>query len=144
MTNPKSSVHASPIPVTQGELADLAPESYLPSQVPNRIPVRSLGSVRLCVIILRDALYALNGNGRATAGAVDKRHRQAMKRKQAEEAREWVLSPDDRWLYSFLRVCEVLKLDPWAVRKRALSGKLAIDKGCGSWSDRDAHERRSA
>jgi hypothetical protein len=43
----------------------------------------------------------------------------------AQEARRWVVSNDARWPCSFVAICDVLGLDPAAVRARVLGGAHA-------------------
>ncbi|MCX8072813.1 MAG: hypothetical protein N3C12_10230 [Candidatus Binatia bacterium] len=53
------------------------------------------------------------------------------RRKSVEQELQWVFSDDDSWPYSFLRLCELLHLDPQYVRNMV--------KG---WLARPASERR--
>ena len=44
---------------------------------------------------------------------------QAMSRNQREqdEARRWIASNESEWIFSFVSVCEILRLNPSAIRK---------------------------
>jgi hypothetical protein len=62
---------------------------------------------RLMIALMRDSIRCIEKYRRAR-DTVGKRH-------FAEESR-WVLSNDRDWLYAFVRICEVLDLEPDAVR----------------------------
>lgn len=44
------------------------------------------------------------------------RHPARHRRRQLRETETWLRSDDRSWLFSFVRVCETLGLDPHAVR----------------------------
>jgi hypothetical protein len=58
------------------------------------------------------------------------------------EARRWVRSNDRSWVFSFLRICEVLDLDPNAIRRglRIRSGEEAVAPRCSSSGGADVSE----
>jgi hypothetical protein len=68
---------------------------------------RSAPERRLMVAVLQDAIECIE------------RHRCAKDRRRQrlfDEVRQWLLSEQTDWLYSFARICEVLDLDANAVR----------------------------
>ena len=62
--------------------------------------------------ILEDASDCAVKNLTQTSG-------QAMSRNQRErdEARRWIASNESEWIFSFVSVCEILRLNPSAIRK---------------------------
>lgn len=63
------------------------------------------GERALMLAVLTDAIRCLDGHGREG---------QLLK----AEARCWLASRDQRWPFSFERICDVLDLDPETIRKR--------------------------
>lgn len=61
---------------------------------------------RLMAAILEDALRVI-GCGR---------RRTPKERRLARQAERWLDDDDSRYVFSFLNVCDVLQLDPWAIR----------------------------
>lgn len=66
--------------------------------------------LRLAAAVFGDGLAALNSEG-----AIVK-----------EQAREWVRSDDDSWLFSFANLCSILKLDVEATRTALLKPRAPV------------------
>jgi hypothetical protein len=69
--------------------------------------------------ILEDAIWVANQPiGRCTS------HNSSARKKKRErrQAREWIRSNSDGWIFSFTEVCEFLSLSPGAVRREVESG----------------------
>lgn len=58
------------------------------------------------------------------------------------EARRWVRSSDRSWVFSFLRICEALDLDPNAIRRglRIRNGEEVVVPQCSSSGGADVSE----
>jgi hypothetical protein len=58
------------------------------------------------------------------------------------EARRWVRSNDRSWVFSFLRICEALDLDPNAIRRglRIRNGEEVVSPRCSSSGAADVSE----
>ena len=76
----------------------------------------------LMYAVLEEAFLCLQKTGKLTPHV----------RSQALDARNWFLSDDSHWIFSFIPVCEALGLDPGYMRKKlkdwypgALDTKLA-------------------
>jgi hypothetical protein len=95
-------------------VADSLPPSLewgavIPVQLPNRGGLHNppTGVPRLMAAILEDAMH------------VYIRERGSSRQSRAfHEARMWIHSNDRKWVFSFLRICEALNLDPFRMRRR--------------------------
>ena len=84
------------------------PSAILPSQYFSaRRRVRS-AEERLVAAILEDAIavYSKNRQPKTRKG-----------RRLLNETERWFLSSDRTWVFSYLRVCEALDLDPYCIRR---------------------------
>jgi hypothetical protein len=81
-------------------------------------PHASVGAVRpeaaLMRAVLEDALLCLQGHFTSTG---------RRGRRLAQEAEAWILSEDVHWPFAFLSICEVLGLEPIAVREALLQNR---------------------
>ncbi len=86
----------------------LEPEAVLPSQFwdGSRLPL--VPELRLAAAVLEDAILVLCG--RADAGGRNER--------DFFDTRRWLWDDDRAWPFAFRNVCELLALDPIAVRVR--------------------------
>lgn len=93
--------------------AQIPDDSLLPEQFFG--PRANVGTVcpeaALMRAVLEDALLCLQGHFIATG------HRG---RRLAQEAEAWFLSEDVHWPFAFISICEVLGLEPVAVREALL------------------------
>lgn len=84
-------------------------------------PRANVGTVRpeaaLMRAVLEDALLCLQGHFFSTG---------RRGRRLAQEAEAWFLSEDVHWPFAFISICEVLELEPVAVRE-------ALRRGRSSW-----------
>ena len=71
--------------------------------------VRPRPEVRLAGAVLEDAIRVVVAR---TAT-----HGRARRRREFRETRDWLLDDDRTWPFAFLNVCEMLALDPAAVRE---------------------------
>lgn len=93
----------------------LANENYLPSQQPDGIAKPEIR--RLFVAVFEEAVQNLKGKASVAGydgGAVKMRH----KKKHQVEAWTWVHADATGYLFDFVNVCQVLGLDPDAVRTK--------------------------
>lgn len=90
------------------------PELILPAQMTGgaRVDGDTSGARALMVAILEDALLCVE-RGR--------RRRHPRTRRLAAEAETWVRSDCREWLFAFASICDVLGIDPDAVRARLLT-----------------------
>ena len=87
----------------------LEPNTILPIQFfSTRGACRWTGEQRLMAAILEDAI-AVYSKSSAPKGS---KARQILR-----ETERWLRSKDRTWTFSFLRVCEMLSLDPVAIRR---------------------------
>ena len=87
----------------------LEPNTILPIQFfSQRGASRWTGEQRLMAAILEDAV-AVYSKSSAPKGS---KARQVLR-----ETERWLRSKDQTWTFSFLRVCEMLSLDPIAIRR---------------------------
>jgi len=87
----------------------LEPNTILPIQFFNQQGAsRWTGEQRLMAAILEDAV-AVYSKSSAPKGS---KARQVLR-----ETERWLRSKDQTWTFSFLRVCEMLSLDPIAIRR---------------------------
>jgi len=87
----------------------LEPNTILPSQFfSQRGACRWTGEQRLMAAILEDAITVYSKSS-APKGS---KARQILR-----ETERWLRSRDRTWTFSFLRVCEMLGLDPVAIRR---------------------------
>ncbi len=84
----------------------LEPSVLLPSQVADGSSRRILPELRLAAAVLEDAITCL-GRG---ADARGRHHRDFF------DTRRWLWDDDRSWPFAFYNVCELLALDPMAVR----------------------------
>jgi len=89
------------------EAARLLPAQFFPSAPES--PVKGLMRA-----VLERAIEDLRG------GLTSRRGSQARRRVQ-HEAEAWFLSADDRYLYSFINICQALNLDAGAIRRALLA-----------------------
>ena len=100
----------------------LAPHTILPMQFLGLARAWS-GEQCLMAAMLEDAIATYLKP--TTAGTSQARH-------VARQARRWLRSDDRAWVFSFLRVCEALDLDPNAIRRFLRSrrgGEMPIEPG---------------
>ena len=100
--------------------AHLEPDVCLPAQFYRR-PGSGLETpeMRLCRAVLFDALHQMarwSGQPGPTA------------RKLLQDDLDWVASDDRHGLFAFLNLCDVLKLDPSAVRRQIASGAVSVSR----------------
>jgi len=98
-----------------------ANDPMLPAQMPLRQKVVNTGEKRLMLAVLEDAVKcALMEPVPRTwrCGPPDARGR------PWDEALRWMLDTDWDWPFSFVNICETLKISPDAVRE-SIRGKLA-------------------
>jgi hypothetical protein len=118
--SPSRSFHVVPIravPATAKGVsrrrAHIPDNTILPEQFFG--PRASVGTVRpeaaLMRAVLEDALLCLQGHFLSTGWRG---------RRLAQEAEEWFLSEDVHWPFAFVSICEVLGLEPVAVREALL------------------------
>lgn len=90
------------------------PELILPAQMTGgaRIDGDTSGARALMLAILEDAMLCIE-RGR--------RRRHARTRQLAAEAETWMRSDCREWLFSFASICDVLGMDPDALRVRLLT-----------------------
>jgi hypothetical protein len=90
------------------------PEVVLPAQMPwgARCDGTTSGARALMLAILEDAMLCIK-RGR--------RRRHPRTRRLAAEAETWVRSDSREWLFSFASICDVLGIDPDALRARLLT-----------------------
>jgi len=113
-----ASTHAAP--------ATTASVSRLRAQIPDNTllpeqffgPRANIGTIRpeaaLMRAVLEDALLCLQGHFISTG---------RRGRRLEQEAEAWFLSEDVHWPFAFLSICEVLGLDPMAVREALLGDR---------------------
>jgi hypothetical protein len=87
----------------------LQPAFILPSQLPRDVGHLPGPEMQLVAAIFEDALHCIIKN-------VDARQRR--RRREFLKAYEWVLGDDIDWPFAFRNVCDLLGLDPTAVRER--------------------------
>ena len=89
---------------------DLTEEILLPEQafLPMRFQDKHRGEVALLYAILDDAIRCLQ-NGRWEKGWDHVR--------AAQEAEAWLFADDYEWPFSFVNICEHLRLDPTYLRR---------------------------
>ena len=85
------------------------PAVVLPSQTPQQSAQAHCGEVRLASAILEDAFRCIRKNAAARRGP---------RAKEFREARQWFANQSRTWPFAFANVCDLLALDPSAVRKR--------------------------
>jgi hypothetical protein len=108
------------------------PDCILPSQFHRRRQAVSAdGEVRLLIAVLQDAI---NCYARGIGGKT-KRHRE-----QFEEADWWFHAADQRGLFAFENICEVLEID--ADKLRRWLGSLRAGDGAGAATDGAVTRRR--
>jgi hypothetical protein len=83
--------------------------AVIPIQLPNRGGLHNppTGVPRLMAAIIEDAMHVYVrecGSSRQS--------------RAFHEARQWIHSNDRKWVFSFLRICEALNLDPFRMRRR--------------------------
>lgn len=83
----------------------------------------------LLMAVLEDAVHQYRKYRRA---------RDRLGRERFREAAEWIMADDDRWIFSFKNVCELLGLDPDFVRRSVLERKAP-----GAGEQRPDQERRA-
>ena len=90
------------------------PELILPAQMTAgaRVDADTSGARALMLAILEDAVLCIERGRR-------RRHRRT--RQLAAEAETWVRSDCREWLFSFASICDVLGIDPDALRVRLLA-----------------------
>jgi hypothetical protein len=85
------------------------PGVVLPSQTPQQGAQAQCGEIRLASAILEDALRCIRKNAAVRRGP---------RAKEFREARRWFANQSRDWPFAFANVCDLLALDPGAVRKR--------------------------
>jgi hypothetical protein len=87
----------------------LEPTCILPSQLDPRVGSRPGPELQLVAAILEDALNCIVSNAEAC---------ERSRRREFVRACEWVSEDTYNWPFSFRNVCDLLGLDPIAVRER--------------------------
>ncbi len=90
----------------------VAPVSLLPSQLALRSAQFPAPEMRLVAAVLEDAVNCIVSNTQAHS-----RHR----RQEFSKACQWIWEEGSAWPFAFRNVCDVLGLNPTAVRERLLS-----------------------
>jgi|SRR3972149_411574 len=91
-------------------------------------PSRWRGEHRLAAAVLLEAIDCLRG--KATISGSGSNHSREIRQRQherrratlASEAQEWIESDDTSYTFTFMSVCDVLNLEPNAVRRALLKG----------------------
>ena len=89
---------------------DIAPDVILPVQFFTHLQCRTAwtGEQRLMAALLEDALKVCGQPARSAT---------APQSRLLCETMRWLRSNDRSWMFSFLRICETLDLDPGSVRR---------------------------
>jgi hypothetical protein len=87
----------------------LEPTCILPSQLDPHVGSRPGPELQLVAAILEDALNCIVGNAEA---------RERSRRREFLRAYEWISDDTCNWPFAFRNVCDLLGLDPMAVRER--------------------------
>jgi hypothetical protein len=69
---------------------------------------------RLTLAVLEDAVNCFQANVMAQSGR---------RKKLFKETEDWIMAPGDDWIFSFVSVCEILRLNPEYVRQGLLRWK---------------------
>jgi hypothetical protein len=102
------------------------PELILPAQMPRgaRLDGNTSGARALMLAVLEEAVLCIE-RGR--------RRRHPRTRRLAAEAETWVRSDCREWLFSFASICDVLGIDPEALRTRLLTrAERPASAGCAA------------
>ena len=97
----------------------LEPRAMMPAQWFTQRERRNAQSSirRLMYAILEDAVSVYTSEVRSS--------RQS---RTFQQTRRWIDSQDRTWVFSFLRICEALDLDPDAIRREVREGRRAPQK----------------
>jgi hypothetical protein len=68
----------------------------------------------LMLAVLEDAVYCFQANLMAQSGR---------RKKLFKETEDWITAQDDDWIFSFVSICEILRLNPEYVRQGLLRWK---------------------
>lgn len=88
------------------------PDVILPAQLRGNLRARLMPEQSLCAAILADAIHCFNKYQHA---------RTKLARRLFLDAEEWLSADEPQWPFSFVRICEVLGLDPSYVRSGLLN-----------------------
>jgi hypothetical protein len=91
------------------------PDTLLSAQYFENLRSKTLGpEKRLTLAMLEDAVNCFQANVMALSGR---------RKKLFKETEEWITAQDDDWIFSFVNVCEILRLNPGYVRQGLLRWK---------------------
>jgi hypothetical protein len=85
---------------------------------------------KLMLAVLEDGIRCFQDNVTAQSGT---------RRRLFEDAEEWILKQDRKWLFSFENICDALGINPTYMRRRLIQSKpkkLPTRPGAGIWQAR--------
>lgn len=85
-----------------------------------RLAEEEIPEIKLMIAVMADAVNLYQRNAACRAGRA---------RRLFEEARLWIESTDQSWLYSFESICRVLQLEPAQVRRELRTWRLQHLRG---------------
>ena len=112
----KYTVDHSLINVEEKIISLFEPDTLLPAQYLENFRGKTLVEPerRLMLAVLEDAINCFQVNVMAQSGR---------RKKLFNEAEDWIMEQDDDWMFSFVSVCEILRLNPEYVRQGLLRWK---------------------
>ena len=112
----KYTVDHSLINVEEKIISLFEPDTLLPAQYLENFRGKTLVEPerRLMLAVLEDAINCFQVNVMAQSGR---------RKKLFNEAEDWIMEQDDDWMFSFVSVCEILRLNPEYVRHGLLRWK---------------------
>jgi hypothetical protein len=91
------------------------PDTLVSAQYFENLRSKTLGpEKRLMLAMLEDAINCFQANVMAQSGS---------RKKLFKETEDWIMAPGDDWIFSFVSVCEILRLNPEYVRQGLLRWK---------------------
>jgi hypothetical protein len=115
----QSSIHTaghSYINVDEKIISLFEPDTLLSAQYFENLRSKTLvePEKRLTLAVLEDAVNCFQANVMAQSGR---------RKKLFKETEHWIMAQDDDWIFSFVSVCEILRLNPEYVRHGLLRWK---------------------
>ena len=108
---------------THEVLAKMIVPDHIPGNAYRGAPIYKAEHL-LMTAILEDAIACATGNVRMPGGSNTPKVKVYRSKKVEKETLEWLFSDDRSWIYAFLNICDHLRLDPAAVRKRVNDVRL--------------------
>jgi hypothetical protein len=91
------------------------PDTLLSTQYFENLRSKTLVPERkLMLAVLQDAINCFQANVMAQSGR---------RKKLFKDTEDWIMAQDDNWIFSFVSICEILRLNPEYVRRGLLRWK---------------------